>query len=218
MRYYNYLNEDKITSLVDLIKDKCKPFLKDWNGINFLYRGMKQGFDYKVLPVRTDRKPKDMPIDLHNMFDNAFQSKFGWKARSNSVFCTGDKIATEEYGNCFVIFPIGNYQFISSPNIEDLYFYFTKTEVLYSTLFIKHFGKEVGYDYSAVDEFYNENKNDKQIMKKFNNYVVDLVKTYDNKNINRMIMKGNEIMINCKEYIAFHDLTYDYYNIREYLL
>ncbi len=217
MRLINYLNEDKLPEIVNIIKDKCKPFLKEWDGNYFLYRGIKKHFDYEVLQVRNDRKPKDMPLPLHNMFDNAFQKRFGWKARSNSVFCTGNQTITEEYGALFIVFPSGKYSYISSTEIEDLYVYFTDVETLDDERFYKYFDNNLSRDYSDFGDLYNNKKDDKSFMKAVELYINELVKTYKNNGLNKMIMQGNEIMIRCNEYIAVKYYSIDANQLRDEL-
>lgn len=80
-------------------------------------------FDKKVewqkFSVRSDRKPRDMPKDLHNLLDKTFLEMFGWKARSEGVFVTSG--ATWEGEKDSLFFPIGKFKYIWSPRINDLY-------------------------------------------------------------------------------------------------
>ena len=115
-------------TLKDIWKD-CKPFLKDfYNGdrTKFMYSGRSKDIEHFVGTVRTDRKPKDTHIDLHNDLDDTFKKKFGVKPRSNSLFCSGDENIVYEYGTPYIIFPIGQYKFLWSTLIEDLYIIITK--------------------------------------------------------------------------------------------
>lgn len=135
MRLYNYLNEDEgvfqfynpseketLKKAWDIIQKDCKPFLKDIrNARNFLYRGMKEQKNFVKKKVRTDRSPMNTPEDLHELYDRYFKEKFGWNARSNAVFANGNSLEASQYGREFMIFPIGNYKFVWSPEVEDLF-------------------------------------------------------------------------------------------------
>ena len=62
-----------------------------------------------------------MDLEIQEYLDDLFYSKFKLKPRSQGVFCTGDIDGTREYGRCFIIFPVGNYQYLWNPRIFDLY-------------------------------------------------------------------------------------------------
>jgi len=205
MRYIKFLNETNVDDVVELIKQKCQPFLKEWDGNNFLYRGMKHSFTYDIKQVRVDRKPKDIPLILHEMLDKEFKKQFGWNARSNSVFCTGNKTSTEEYGNAYVIFPCDNYKYISSEKVEDLYLHLLRWETTKSSLYKNHFEKTI-YNKQSILDNYRLYYDDYMFLPKLELFFKDLVKTYTNRNLNRLILVGNEILINCKQYIAIREI------------
>jgi hypothetical protein len=135
MKFQNYLNEDKIDTIIKEIKNKCKPFLKDWNKLGrdaFLYSGRSlRNVDFSLKKIRKDRTPKDMPLDLHVLLDNWFYKKFGVKARSNSIFVTFYVDETTLYGEPYMIFPIGKYTAISSAHVRDLYNELSKLHTYY---------------------------------------------------------------------------------------
>lgn len=55
------------------------------------------------------------------MFDVFFKEKFGWKARSEGIFCASDIMVSNDYGIVSIFFPIGKYSYLWSPNMIDLY-------------------------------------------------------------------------------------------------
>jgi len=131
MRYKQYLNEsNKITdfqTILEILWNKCNPFLKDllkggkFTG-DFLYSGRRTNKDVFVRGVREDRSPTDMDYDLYEMFDKEFYYRFGFKARSNAIFCTGNLHTAKDYNdNVYMIFPMDNYEFVYSEDIPDLY-------------------------------------------------------------------------------------------------
>ena len=128
-KFIKYLNEKSPTKedLIDLIQTNCQPFLKEMRQNNikdFLYRGVNYGLNYwEVKKTRTDRKPKDTKQKIHELLDDLFLKKFGWRARSQGVFAIGDKlkICQKGYGHHHIFFPIGKYKYLWSPLVEDLY-------------------------------------------------------------------------------------------------
>jgi hypothetical protein len=127
------LNEEQtdLQSLVNMLKRDCKPYInaiKSCRG--FLYRGYSsttslsnwgEGPIYFRKTTRMDRKPKDMYPGTHDKLNKLFYKKFGWKPRSEGVFCTSDRGTTSGYGDTFFLFPIGTFKYVWSPEIEDLW-------------------------------------------------------------------------------------------------
>jgi hypothetical protein len=113
-------------TILEILWKKCNPFLKDllkpnWNG-DFLYSGRGEHKDVIMInKVRMNRIPSDMEEELSDAFDSALYNRFGFYARSNAIFCTGDKKEAKRYGNVYMIFPVGKYKFVYSENIKDLY-------------------------------------------------------------------------------------------------
>jgi len=128
MRLNKYINEiyqrdKKIEPIYKLIDKNCAPFLKEIKNVRmFLYRGSEENIDrIKRIKPRKDRRPKDMPEELHETFDDLFHKKFGWYVRSEGVFVTGDKVLSASYGTPYLFFPIGKYKYVWSSKIMDLY-------------------------------------------------------------------------------------------------
>lgn len=98
-----------------------------------------RGFSNSVAPLtpilcrtRKDRRPRDMPIELHESADNWFAQRFGIQYRSQAVFVTGSKFIAQNYAkdSGFVarIIPVGDYNFCWSPRNSDLLFLRTRRE------------------------------------------------------------------------------------------
>jgi hypothetical protein len=131
MRFYNYINEKRKNLTKDLI-DKtredinklCKPYiksLKKYNDNKFLFSGRRKSDLVLRENIRTDRKPKDMPLEIHQLLDKQFYQEFGVKSRSQSLFCVQKYQYAKAYGVPYYIFPIGNYTTIWAVRIDDLY-------------------------------------------------------------------------------------------------
>ena len=127
MRFIKYINESgSLESLniqpeefVKTIKRDCSKYFTELYPC-FLYRGM-EAFNAIVgygIP-RLDRKPKDTHQVVHEMADEWFLKKFGWRARSQGLF-----VSTKEYvglyGDKYIIFPVGDYKYVFSPKVHDL--------------------------------------------------------------------------------------------------
>jgi hypothetical protein len=159
MRLENYIAERSSREMtrddiIKIIKSDCRPFLRklDKNRIRLLYRGTQHWLgDFntikKFIP-RKHRKPSDMNELDHEMLNKSFYKKFGWKPRSEGVFCTGSSGTASGYGNDYIFFPIGDFEFVWSPTIDDLYDY-THTRKPIGSIFLKDF-----YD-ETVDKYIN---------------------------------------------------------------
>ena len=110
----------------DKIQKDCKPILKVYKksskDTTYLLRGDRKSRLFLDKKVRKDRVPKDTPQDWHEGFDEAFNSIFGWEARSEGLFCSASKTISGGYGNSlYVVFPKGEFDYIYSTDIKDLY-------------------------------------------------------------------------------------------------
>lgn len=110
--------------VIQYIKTNCSSFLSVV-GTQNLYRGFAESTmpkeDVIVLSPRTDRKPKDTALIIHNAIEKLLREE-GFKAtRSNSFFTTSNKIDAMEYGEIFVCFPLNGFSFTWSPVLGDLY-------------------------------------------------------------------------------------------------
>lgn len=126
MRLYNYLNEssEKIDNMIEMIKENCKPFLNDvkkQSRLDLLFSGRGSSDVFIERKIRKDRKPLDTPLKLQNIVDDLFNKFYGVKPRSSSIFCYVDDLKTTAYGTPFIIFPIGSYKLLWSPEVNDLY-------------------------------------------------------------------------------------------------
>jgi hypothetical protein len=190
MRLQRYINEAEYTLWWDIliknIKKNCKPYinaLKLFSDNNVFYRGYETGSNRNVFIKKTprkDRKPMNTSIELHNMLDDIFEKKFGWRVRSEGVFTSGNMGDTFGYGDEYVFFPIGKFKYVFSPNVNDL---FVDMEHIFSEYEDSHdinYLKSHEYKRDALEEFIDKN------------YV-------QNKNLNKALV-CREIVWKCKEY------------------
>lgn len=117
-------NEDKILEdVVIKIRSECQPWLKVSKG-NFYYRGIKSLNDKPVfftkLSVRQDRIPKDSHPELHKQWDRYFKEEFGFEYRSKALFVSNKQTQAGAYGKRYIVFPIGDIEYIHAPGLNDL--------------------------------------------------------------------------------------------------
>lgn len=198
MKFLKYINEDNLSYIKKELKDNCQPFLKEISkhkgkqDREFLFSGRKnKSPDWFEGYVRSNRNPKDTPLEVHKLLDKLFHKKFGVKARSNALFCTNEYLATLQYGNPYYIFPIGKYKTIWSPDISDLYLYLKRL---------------VGFN--AINDWHELSKEEREANLKLIE-TSNMLNSYTDKS--HVFAKNSEIMLCCKEYIAI-----DHYFVREY--
>jgi len=123
-----YTIPKEYVDFIKYISENCKPFLEeiDYKIFSFpVYRGiesvqMKKKF-MTVQNVRLEnRRPKDMPREVHDKLNELFIRKFKEPFR-DALFVTGDSYFAEGYGTTYCVFPVGEFSFIWSKNIKDLF-------------------------------------------------------------------------------------------------
>lgn len=128
MKFLNFINENRteeistIEDFIERVKSDCKPFLKDFRTSDeFLFSGRKKYPDLFYSIPRKDRLPKDNTKEFHDLLNEIFYNKFKVKIRSNGIFCGLTHQQTSEYGEPYIIFPIGEYSLYWSEHIWDIY-------------------------------------------------------------------------------------------------
>lgn len=120
----NALAIKKAKELVAFIKQNCKMYLQQGLGNRVFYRGTRNAPKEKnhvafVRKVRSDRKPRDSSVLLHNAFNTLIGLAGKVANRTNSVFATSSTHAALEYGPMYVILPIGNFHYTWSTEWDD---------------------------------------------------------------------------------------------------
>lgn len=178
MRLKEYLTED-FGKDVDLIEKNCKVYLGSTKGLKYLLlRDFESNRvfnkDLEVIKSRTDRRPKDTPMHIHEKINEMFRKKFGWDVR-NGVFCEGEWCSfRKDNGFQRFIFPVDGFKFVWSPSVGDFFIDVYKYKI-----------KNVSYKEPNIDEILN-----------------DYVKSCKNTNLKDAINSRNEISLLCKEYYA----------------
>jgi hypothetical protein len=174
--------------MVDKILHDCSYFF-DINGRPVqsppLYRGTNKFIkDYEIITPRKNRKPLDTPIAIHRELDKLFKKKFGWKARSEGVFVTGKRSSASEYGQPYIVLPIGKFKYVWSPYIYDLHSKLVNTGVIYA-----------------------KGNKSKVIMEKdeYMPILEELVGKYKDNDLDTAIHVGNEISMKCDKYYIINE-------------
>ena len=122
-RLKKYIVEEEgiLTKYLPLIEKECQPYIKAIRGGKGLFaRVTSEKAAILKKRVRADRKPLDSPLKSHKWFDEQFNKKFGWKARSNVIFCYGRPVNDVALYD-FLMFPVGKFKYVWSPYVTDLY-------------------------------------------------------------------------------------------------
>lgn len=203
--FKQFISESSPHELEQFLKEKCKPLIAElntienimgtaiWRGINMSGESEKIDIIYKqqeirsiIKKVRQDRKPLDTELKISNVVDDVFEAKFGWRPRSQAVFCTGSPGSSALYGSRHQIFPIGEFKFLWSPKVIDL-----TTQIYDGQIkFNMTRGEMRGSDYTPEQ------------MQLFKEYMEPVVETYQSVDLEKAIHSRREIMINCKTYLA----------------
>jgi len=196
MKSTEFLNEgvvDAMEEMLVLIKRDCQPYLQQNKSALVelpLWRGMNTGDEkdtrgpFRKKSVRlSDRIPKDTPQDIHDELNFGLQKKYGHPYR-NALFVTGAKGQTYNYGDAFIIFPIGHFEFIWHPDIRDLW-------------------DTIATAYSLDPR---DSKIPNETMDKITYFM--LKADYQTTDLEKAISNRGEIMMWCKSYYAINALMF----------
>lgn len=207
MKFKKYISEtkspfkvdsDTAESIAKKLKKDCKPFLNEMKKIvslNWMYRATeKQVKEIKKITPRTNRKPRNMPIEMHEKLDNMFYKRFKWKPRSEGVFTSSDIWQLESvYGNPYMFFPIGEYKYIYNPKIVDIYM----------TL-----DRNFNLSYAQYYQDFEQEKREKE-EKRALEYLDIVIPEYTDKNLYGSYKRGVEVTFKCKSYYLVSRLYED---------
>ncbi len=120
------LTDEEVYNVISKLERDCPKFLEELKSkkIKPIFRGTNQTIS-DILKVETNkfRIPKDLDMNISNIFDDVFRSNFGVPIRSQGVFTTKSPYVTQTYGTTKMFFPIGDYRYFWNPDIDDLYTY-----------------------------------------------------------------------------------------------
>lgn len=216
MRLQQFINEAENINdfLENVLLKECSQFIKATKKMSqkYLYRGMKEGFDFKKFVPYKDRKPRDTNEILHKQLDKAFNEIYGWKVRSQGVFTTGSIWEAKKYGDAFLFFPANRYKYIWSPEIDDLteyvdsfdwalWFFNGKPDEMVEESYFDEYPEKMtdGYDDAHFQAY--RKKFDSMMEEEMINDIYEIVEEeYKNNQLKQAIQSGSEVVFNCKHY------------------
>jgi hypothetical protein len=204
---------------IQQIYKECSPYFEEV-GFDFnLYRGIKQDVftsnarpnqiadSVYVMTVRKNRIPVDTPQPIHELVDNWMNKRFGEKFRSQSIFCTPYSIAARSYGDAYVILPIGNFSYLWSRKIADLFRELNKKII------------EVGGDEISINRYgdfiYGTGRGVDDIPKETKQEIEKVLLSFDYTMENLTENLKNEVMIVCDNFYAIEKRLYESFIVEE---
>lgn len=120
--FKKFLSEEiDLDEVLEKIQQDCMPWLMKTDRLAF------RGINIRTMPkfftgeAITARQPTNTPDDISAAADGWFLDHFGWRARSEGLFVTGDYAMARDYGKVYMIFPIGDFKFIWSQEVHDMF-------------------------------------------------------------------------------------------------
>lgn len=194
--------KDEVREFMQRVAHDCKPFLSAKREGSVLYRGLGSANApvFYNKKIRKDRMPTDTPEEIHDAMDEFFYSKFHVRARSESMFVTGNYTVAKAYGHIYIVYPVGKFEFIWSAKVSDLFATTTNTV-------LKKYPQYK--DFSLISmEAAKEDGKDMDVLKTVDELLYD--SDYTDKDLNAAISSGNEIMVIADSYhaISYGSLTF----------
>jgi len=197
VRFKQFVIEgDDARAKLEALGRECRNFIADLerplHPDRMMFRGMRTGGPIRKLEVKRDRRALSTPPRLHYIADDWFYDKFGRRARTESLFCTGAKSQATYYGEVHAIFPVGRYKIIWSPLVKDLY--------LLAEQAFTEASKLVKRKYGAEDLASYQNK----VMTRAGELLIHNLNnaSYRGGELIPALRSHHEVMVSCDEYYA----------------
>jgi hypothetical protein len=194
-KFNKYLNENDLNpeDAEELIKKNCSQFLKE--GVP-LYRGYKFGTrkTFFEMTPRQDRKPLNTSKRLSDALDREFNKRFGWKPRTEGVFCTPDADEAHDYGEVYLVLPFDGYKYLWSPDITDVYI---SMGIIQTNYIRDNFPEAFTVKLNTQDFFKTMSD---EAYDEFVKFFMDKYKYYDK---SLRTNRYKEVMVKCKKYYMF---------------
>jgi hypothetical protein len=196
MDFYDHLKKENKERKKKILEVECSKFFNQIKKKSYIFRGIENlRSDFKKVKSRKNRQPRDTPQYVHEKLDEMFQKNFGWKVRSEGVFTSGDP-NLEDYGDIFLFAPVGNFKYIWSADIKDLY---NKLLTIGAVPPNRNIPNDV-----IMDMFDKKSNKVEEIVKKY----------HHNEGLNISIRYKSEIIFKCDYYYLLNttDENYEIYN------
>ena len=162
--------------------------------------------------VRKDRQPKDTSKAVHGVFDEYFEKHFGLKMRSESIFTTSDISTASEYGQPYMVIPIGDYSYCWSPKVEDLTSYYdreinVRVKKMYDVGEIQEYDAEMLVKINSIlpASVWNIDK----VGFDYKKLIFDILDDakYKDTGLKNAISSNHELMIACDSYYVLNNIN-----------
>lgn len=190
MRFLQFLRENTQTERALLeVERLCADFIHECGSQVGPWRGFNRRFslpDDHIIFVPEDRKPLDTRREIHDAMDDWFLDNFGFRARSNALFCTGSKSHASVYGEVHSIYAAGKYEYVWSPEVEDM---------IHIDELAKHTLAKLGM----------KDRNDDETLEQKVSIMIDVLEDsgYRGSGLREALKSGNEIMLRSEKYFVF---------------
>lgn len=201
----NITNSDAMRRAKEL-----KMFPDSFENFGFLWRGVKKIDSSNILfekpphlmtleETNKNRYPRDISYEVHKLLDDEFNKQFGIRPRSSGIFTTPKYGVAKGYGGAttpFLVFPIGDYKFIWSNDIYDLFSEIVDEYWYYGTNSNSPSGQ--GRDSTTAEES-----------------IPSIVNSYQMDDLRSALLSGHEMSIICDKYylVSPHEeIIREFYN------
>lgn len=90
--------------------------------VPLMYRGYEKYSEEPFQrPFRDNREPKDSGLYHQDLYNLAIEAGGGTANRSNSIFVSGNMVHARKYGEVYVVFPMGDFNYTFHLGIKDWY-------------------------------------------------------------------------------------------------
>jgi hypothetical protein len=136
---------------VDGLMEACRPFIAALEGVHFrdhlpLHGTGSLTTDWALLSVKRRPKPRDSHPAVHAAINSFFTEQYGWAAREDAIFVTGNYAQAAEYGEPYLCLAVGEFKSLWSPDIHDL-----QDAITTVMRRLKHEHPTMSYDEIAVE-------------------------------------------------------------------
>lgn len=234
--------EENVPTIRRFIQDNCGAWLQKSGG-RIAYRGSEtvlkeNGVQYPafVRKTRMDRIPRDSSRAMHKLL-NYWISLAGGKAnRTNSLFLTGDPGQARDYGELFVVLPIGDFHYTWNTQMEDWHDstedaldekpavdWLDRREVQaalkQANIPENHPGYDLLRDETSDDAVWMQRARDVFTLRRYLNledpWLWDPYKIQEAMMVDLWLRKalsqGNEVMVKCNSYVMVEEYFYEEY-------
>ena len=217
-------NEKGLAELEKILRNKKDSFEKKtlkymFENNVFLYRGMNSKDLVFIKSPRSNRQPRDLVIDIHNLINEIMDELKIKATRANSFFVINNFDEARTYGNVYLAFPLKGFSFYTNYSIYDLYEDFSHIFVDFikrkmrddkkiHDLFVNNFLNDEAFEY-FFDKLYSPSISTK-ITRLYNSYAKNLGSKYSfHELISKILNLSNKFDLIDKIKLFFKDIVLD---------